>query len=194
MTKRQQRWLFSTLASLLVLVAPLVWQAVTGNQPSSALSPSSSPPVVLGESTSPTPVVIASPSGQLETAAISRVVDGDTVKLSDGRTVRYIGIDTPETKHPTKPDGCFGAAASQRNTELVLNQVVQLETDVSQTDRYGRLLRYVWLNGRLLNEQLVTEGYALASSYPPDVKYQAQLQAAETTARAANVGLWSACP
>ena len=83
--------------------------------------------------------------------------------------------------------------ASQRNKELVEGKQVQLEKDVSETDRYGRLLRYIWLNGRLINEQLVAEGYAFASVYLPDSKYQTVFQDAERQAREDNEGLWAAC-
>lgn len=129
----------------------------------------------------------------LEEVVVQRVVDGDTIVLVDGRTVRYIGIDTPETKHPTKGVQCFGPEASSKNSQLVLGKTIQLEKDVSETDRYGRLLRYVWLEGRLINEQLVAEGYAQASSYPPDIARQQQLLQAEKNAREANLGLWSSC-
>jgi micrococcal nuclease len=77
---------------------------------------------------------------------VTRVVDGDTIKVEiDGvqYDVRYIGIDTPETVHPSQPVGCFGPEASARNKELVDGKRVGLEKDVSEMDRYGRLLRYV---------------------------------------------------
>lgn len=129
-----------------------------------------------------------------EKALVADVIDGDTVRLSDGRVVRYIGIDTPETKHPTKGKECFGEQASLRNTELVEGQVVSLETDVSETDRYQRLLRYVWLDGQLINHQLVSEGLAVARSYPPDIRYQELFSEAERIAWEGGVGLWSECP
>ncbi|HEX7017699.1 MAG TPA: thermonuclease family protein [Patescibacteria group bacterium] len=129
-----------------------------------------------------------------ESVKVTEVIDGDTIRLEDGRTVRYIGIDTPETKHPTVGQECFGQEASAKNAELVKGKAVELEKDVSQTDRYGRLLRYVWVNGQLVNEVLVAEGYAVASSYPPDVARQEQLRMAEQVARQENKGLWATCP
>jgi endonuclease YncB( thermonuclease family) len=91
----------------------------------------------------------------LLTALVSRVIDGDTVELGDGSRVRYIGMDTPETA-----GDCYNREATARNIELVLNRVVQLEKDVSETDQYGRLLRYVYVDGVMVNEVLVREGYA----------------------------------
>jgi micrococcal nuclease len=129
-----------------------------------------------------------------ERALVSKAIDGDTIELSDGRKVRYIGVDTPETKHPTKGIECFGQQAAYQNAELVVGKTVQLEKDVNETDRYGRLLRYVWLDGQLINKTLVEQGYAFARSYPPDIKRQTELQAAEQTAQLQNLGLWSSCP
>lgn len=129
-------------------------------------------------------------------AVVVDVVDGDTIKVSiDGiqKTVRYIGIDTPETVDPRRPVGCFGIEAKEKNIQLVQNQTVTLEKDVSETDKYGRLLRYVYVGDTLINQLLVSEGFAHASAYPPDVKYQKQLNNAEDHARAQAKGLWSSC-
>jgi micrococcal nuclease len=132
-----------------------------------------------------------------EKALVKRVIDGDTIELADGRKLRYIGIDTPETVNPNRPTGCFGKEASLKNRELVSGKEVELEKDVSETDRYGRLLRYVYLviggERTMVNELLVKEGYANASSYPPDIKYQEKLKNAERLARETKVGLWGLC-
>ena len=137
-----------------------------------------------------TAAVTATDSANRETAIVARVVDGDTIELQDGRKVRYIGIDTPETKHPTKPSGCYGQQASDFNQQLVVGQTVSLEKDVSDTDRYGRLLRYVYLGDTMVNQLLVREGYARVSTYPPDVKYQSLFQQEEAYARTNGLGLW----
>lgn len=129
----------------------------------------------------------------LEKVVVSRAVDGDTIELEDGRKLRYIGIDTPETKHPTKGQECFGIEASSRNAALVENKTVYLEKDVSETDRYGRLLRYVWIGDTLINQKLVEDGYAFARSYPPDIRYQERLSQAEQVAHESNRGLWEEC-
>lgn len=122
---------------------------------------------------------------------VMRVVDGDTIKLENGQIVRYIGVDTPETVDPRRAVGCFGKEASAKNKELVLGKEVRLVKDVSETDKYQRLLRYVYAGDLFINEYLVREGYARASSYPPDVKYQDLFRDAEREAREANRGLWA---
>jgi micrococcal nuclease len=131
----------------------------------------------------------------LTPAAVTRVVDGDTIRVEiDGveYRVRYIGIDTPETVDPRRPVGCFGKEASERNRELVEGRTVGLEKDVSETDSFDRLLRYVWVENQMINSTLVQEGYALASTYPPDVRYSGQFAANQVQAREASRGLWGA--
>lgn len=135
----------------------------------------------------------ASPSGDTQTFIVARVVDGDTIKLASGQTIRYIGIDTPETKDPRRGVQCYGKEAYEKNKELVEGKQVVLEKDISETDRYGRLLRYVYINGVFINDYLVREGFAHASTYPPDVKYQEQFRNAQKEARENNKGLWALC-
>jgi micrococcal nuclease len=110
--------------------------------------------------------------------------------------LRLIGIDTPETVAPGEPVACFGPEASDRTKALATGQTVTLEKDVSETDQFDRLLRYVYLpDGRMLNEVLVSEGYARAVEYPPDVKYAQRFEAEGAAAREAGLGLWGAgCP
>lgn len=124
---------------------------------------------------------------------VTKVHDGDTVELANGERVRYIGIDTPETVYPLKPVQCFGREASAKNKELVLNQTVCLTGDITDRDKYGRLLRYVWLGDTFINLELVREGYATSYSYPPDIKYQHLFIEAQDQAREQELGLWSAC-
>jgi micrococcal nuclease len=97
-------------------------------------------------------------------------------------------MDTPEAT-----GDCFAQEATARNEALVLNRVVELEKDVSETDPFDRLLRYVYVDGVMVNEVLVAEGFAEAVAYPPDVKYQGRLDAAESQAIAQGLGAWSAC-
>jgi micrococcal nuclease len=128
---------------------------------------------------------------------VVEVIDGDTVDvLTEGRElrVRYIGIDTPETVDPRQPVECFGREASERNRQLVGGRSVGLEPDVSETDQFGRLLRYVWVDGRMVNATLVEEGYATATTFPPDARYADLFAALEAEAREGGRGLWSACP
>lgn len=130
---------------------------------------------------------------QGESVKVVRVVDGDTIEIEDGQTVRYIGIDTPETVHPQKAVECFGREASNKNKELVEGKFVQMEKDVSEVDKYGRLLRYIYVDDIFINELLVKEGFAHASSYPPDVKYQDLINNAQSEAQSQNKGLWAGC-
>lgn len=125
---------------------------------------------------------------------VIRVVDGDTIVIEGNIKLRYIGINAPESVDPRRPVQCFGKEASDRNKELVEGKTVSLEKDVSETDKYGRLLRYVYLDGIMINKQLVSEGYAFASSYPPDITHQQELKNAENDARTSMKGLWNACP
>jgi len=132
--------------------------------------------------------------GEMVEARIVRVVDGDTIEVEIGGreyTVRYIGINTPETKAPNRPVEPYGPEASAANEALVAGKVVYLAKDVSETDRYGRLLRYVWVDGIMVNEELVRRGYARASTYPPDVKNAERFLALEREAREAGRGLWA---
>lgn len=125
---------------------------------------------------------------------VTRIIDGDTIEIEGGERVRYIGIDTPETVDPRKPVQCFGVEASKKNKEFVEGQRVRLEKDITDRDKYNRLLRYVWVGDTFVNLELVKQGFAQSYSYPPDIKYQDQFVAAERQAREAKVGLWGACP
>ncbi|MEK7499170.1 MAG: thermonuclease family protein [Patescibacteria group bacterium] len=124
---------------------------------------------------------------------VVKVIDGDTIEVEGKKKVRYIGINTPELHDPRKKVECFGKEAAIMNSDLVEGKEVRLEKDISETDRYGRLLRYVYIGDLFVNEYLVRQGYAYASSYPPDVKYAQQFRAAEQEARENNRGLWSEC-
>lgn len=126
-------------------------------------------------------------------ALVVRVIDGDTIELENGQRVRYIGMDTPESVDERRNVQCFSKEASNKNTELVLNKQVRLEKDISETDKYGRLLRYVYIGDIFVNDFLVREGYAHSSSYPPDIKYRDKFRLSEQYARAVNIGLWSSC-
>ena len=123
-----------------------------------------------------------------ETARVIEVIDGDTITIAGGYRVRYIGIDAPEV-HPEVEE--FGIEAWQANRELVAGKEVRLERDVSNTDRYGRLLRYVYVDDMFVNAELVRRGLAFAKAYPPDIKHQDYLEGLESEARQAGTGLWS---
>lgn len=130
-------------------------------------------------------------------ALVTRVVDGDTAVMTlDGVEVRvrFIGIDTPESVAPDQPVECYGKQASAYTTSRIEGRTIRLELDVERMDRYGRTLAYVWIGDELLNETLVAEGYALVTTYPPNVRYVDRFVAAQREAREAGRGLWSDCP
>ena len=119
------------------------------------------------------------------------VVDGDTVKLTTLESLRYIGIDTPETKHPRKPVEYYGKEASAFNKHLVEGKDILVEFDVTEKDRYGRLLGYVFLeDGTFVNALLVKQGYAKVYTCPPNVKYSSLFYKLQAEARENNRGLW----
>lgn len=124
--------------------------------------------------------------GTPETARVTRVIDGDTIVIEGGYHVRYIGIDTPEREQP------YYEEAKQYNEELVDGKTVRLEKDVTNKDRFDRLLRYVYVGSVFVNAELVRQGYAQV--YPkeryPDNKYYNLLKEAETEAKEAEKGIW----
>ena len=107
---------------------------------------------------------------------VTKVIDGDTVVVSGGEHVRLLGIDADEPDYP-----CYKAAKT-RLEELVLGKTVTLEADNENTDQYGRLLRHIFLDGKNINGQLVSEGLAIARFYPENQKYKAEIVAAEAGA------------
>ncbi len=117
-----------------------------------------------------------------------RVIDGDTIEVKDEAgakyKIRYIGIDTPEATED------YGDIATEKNKELVEGKVVKLEKDVSSTDKYGRILAYVYVGDIFINAYLVQEGYAQISTYPPDVKYADYFLELQQEAKENNKGLW----
>jgi len=119
-----------------------------------------------------------------EVAVVTQVIDGDTIVIQGGRHVRYIGIDAPEEGEP------YYLEAKRVNRELVAGKKVRLERDISETDKYGRLLRYVYVGDTFVNAEIVRQGYAWAKAYPPDVKYQPYLEAMEKEARQLKRGIW----
>jgi micrococcal nuclease len=144
--------------------------------------------------TTPTPTPVPNLPADTTVATVVRVIDGDTIEVDvDGveYTVRYIGIDAPESGDPRRAVECFGEEASARNEELVGGRTVGLEKDVSEIDQFGRLLRYVWLDTtEMVNAILVRDGHAESVAYPPDVRHQDLFDQLEVTAREKALGLW----
>ncbi|MEW6610604.1 MAG: thermonuclease family protein [Patescibacteria group bacterium] len=139
----------------------------------------------------PSEIATLSPPNQdaVAEAVVKRVIDGDTMELESGLRVRAIGINSPEMD-VRGIEGCLAAAALEAHRNLAQGKTVELERDVSDKDRYGRLLRYVWIDNVLLNIMMVEQGLARAVAYPPDVKYQQDLAAAEERAKNAQRGMW----
>jgi micrococcal nuclease len=139
----------------------------------------------------------ASPTSGPLHGRVVHVADGDTinVRLSDGRTerVRYIGIDTPESVKPGTPVQCFAKKASHYNASLVEGRQVTLRLDAEERDRYGRLLAYVYTEGRFVNRELVARGYARTLTIPPNVAHADEFARLARSAHEAGVGLWRAC-
>lgn len=149
----------------------------------------------------PTPTLQTIATASAELVKVVRVIDGDTIKLENGQTVRYIGIDTPELHHPQKSVQCFGQQTMEQNKMLVEGKSVRLIKDVSDTDRYGRLLRYVYVEDKtatpssvFVNEYLVKEGYAYAAAFPPDIHYSELFKTEQNEAASLKKGLWDSCP
>ena len=155
----------------------------------------SSPVKTLASVQSASPLASASSAPSTSAAEASllvmKVVDGDTLKLSDGRTVRLIGVDTPETVHPTKPVQYFGKEASAFTKRLAEGKTVTLEYDQQKIDKYGRTLAYVYLpDGRMVNAEIIKQGYGFAYVKYPFQRME-EFRTYEREAREAGKGLWA---
>lgn len=147
------------------------------------------------------------PSNTFAEAKVTKVVDGDTIYVNlenKEYKIRMIGVDTPETVHPSKPVQFYGREASDFTKSSLSNRTVYLQKDVSETDKYGRLLRYVWLSrpetneptekeiiDKMYNAKLIKGGYAQAYTYQPDSKYSELFVKLQKEARENYVGLWN---
>jgi len=134
------------------------------------------------------PAIIQTQQPQEAVYKIVYVVDGDTVEIASGERVRLIGIDSSESGQP------YYLEARNKLMDLILNKGVRLEKDITDKDRYGRLLRYIYAGELFINVEMVRLGYAHSYTYPPDVKYQSQILSAEREARNNQIGLWAQTP
>ena len=210
MTTREQgkcrRWTAAGLCALLLALAGCVSAATPSTGPTPApvtLAPTTAPvssptAIAVLPTATPTPSPKPAPTepsaetlvpmptdANFTEAPVIAVVDGDTIKVlvaGEKLTLRYIGIDTPEMS------AADGAAARAQNIALVNGRTVRLEQDVSATDPYGRLLRYVRIGDMMVNAELVRLGYARAVVYPPDTAYQARFAGLQAEAQAARRG------
>lgn len=168
---------FQRSTVVLILVVILATATTLGGCRPSASSPK-------GEEPGLSPLLARGAAGQ-ETAVVEAVSDGDSLVLQGGERVRLLGLDAPEVGQP-------GADISRGYLEkLLVGKRVRLEKDQTDRDRYGRLLRYVFLDGEMVNARLVQEGYAVSRFYPPDQRYRDLLERLEKEAETARRGLWA---
>lgn len=150
-------------------------------------------------------VVEETNNGEFVKAEVVKIVDGDTIyiKIGEGKEekLRLIGLDAPEIAHEDKKPQYYGDEASDFTKEMLLGKTVYLEMDVSETDRFDRLLRYIWfevpsqrtedeIREKLFNAVLISEGYAREKAYPPDVKYYYYFSKIGKEAKEQKKGLW----
>lgn len=186
-----------TNKKLLIYIAAILiagFQLIFVRDPVSTIIPVVQTPK-LGVSTKPNPI---------QNVKVIRVVDGDTFEIEGKIKVRYIGINTPEIYHDTtgKKTGeqCFANEAYLENKKLIEGKTVNLIKDVSDKDKYGRLLRYVYLDspvgsstGNFINEYLIKNGYAKIMTIKPDTKYSKIFSDDEKFAKINNLGIWKTC-
>ena len=144
------------------------------------------------QETSPQSIPSQTPSIKLY--KIIEVIDGDTIKVdinSKIETVRFIGVDAPETVHPNKDVQAYGKEASDFTKAQLLEKEVRLEYDIEERDKYGRLLAYIYIGNEMFNKVLLREGYAQLMTIPPNVKYVEEFIVLQKQAREQNKGLWS---
>jgi micrococcal nuclease len=167
---RRRRWrVWLVVATLAALLLARLWQAA--HEPSE--------PELLDE-------------GPHE---VAEVIDGDTLRLANHGRVRLLGADTPETKHPDVPPQPWGTEAAQFTRDFIGHRPVRLQFDRERKDRYGRFLAYVYVEDRMLNEELLRAGLARALlDYPYRDAMKRRFQKAEAEAKAAKKGIWSAAP
>lgn len=185
LTKKQKKYIIETSIALIILIPGIIAGTVKKEEIFEALG-----------------IETSTKTSEKNTSAIAveyevvSVIDGDTFEINYNGTktkVRLIGVDTPESVHPdAKKNNEYGKQASNYTKSLLEGKTVKLEFDVSPTDKYGRLLAYVYLeNGEMLNEKLLKEGYAQVATYPPNVKYVENFKAIQKEARENRVGFWA---
>ncbi|MBU6334390.1 MAG: thermonuclease family protein [Chloroflexi bacterium] len=176
-----------------ILLGLLGREASAGAPPATA----SAPPAPAPTSAPAAPAPGSASPGDRVTGTVSRVIDGDTIDVAVGGDtvrIRLIGVDTPESVHPSKPVECYGREASAFLRELVQGRAVSLEIDPSQdeVDRYGRWLRYIWLDGgTLVNREIIARGYGFEYTFRTPHAYRDEFRAAEAQARDAGLGMWA---
>jgi len=196
--------LLISLAAASCTPSPLTKSAVESRE-SSAPSTTATTPATSTPSAAPSGAPESVPAAA-EAAIVEAIIDGDTLAIrggTEGRvftstaqtTVRLLEVDTPETKHPSKPVECFGPQATTFLHKIApVGSTVWAAPDVERTDRYGRDLLYLWnVDGAFVNLEIVRTGHGRAVLYEPNDRYITQMRVAEVQAKAAKRGLWGAC-
>jgi micrococcal nuclease len=132
-------------------------------------------------------------NGASTTGTVKRVIDGDTIELTNGEIIRYIGMNAPEIESPETKPQCFGEEAKNANRKLVEGKKVEMVRDVEDRDVYGRSLRYVFVNGIFVNEELTRLGYAFTLTILPNNHFVTVFKKAESDAKNQKLGLWLKC-
>lgn len=185
LTKKQKKYIIQTSIALIILIPGIIAGTVKKEEIFEALG--------IETSTKTSSQKSSAIVGEYEVVSVT---DGDTFQINYNGTktkVRLIGVDTPESVHPdSKKNNEYGKQASNYTKSLLEGKTVKLEFDVLPTDKYGRLLAYVYLeNGEMLNEKLLKEGYAQVATYPPNVKYVENFKSIQKEARENKVGFWA---
>lgn len=144
----------------------------------------------------PEPTIIIT-LNEKQKVKVIRVIDGDTIEIEGNVKVRYIGINTPEIYRDTTGkktrEQCFANESYLENKRLVEGKTVTLVEDVSDKDKYGRFLRYVYVDDLFINDYLIKNGFAKIMTIKPDIKYYQQFKTDEKDAKANNLGIWKEC-
>lgn len=192
--------LHEKVKKVLISTIVLVICIVTGCSQETAIRTSTSPSPSTAPTVTPVSTITPVPTGsKMIPAKIVRVVDGDTMKVSfneSGKvkeeTIRLLLVDTPESVDPEKPVQPFALEASKFAKDTLTDQEVRLELDVSERDKYGRLLCYLYIGDKMFNEMLLENGYArVAYIYPPNVKYVDKFRDIQKAAQLKGVNIWS---
>lgn len=182
LTKKQKRMIVYSILGLLIILLGRIFPAPENQNRTEALE-------------RPTPPAVVSTTDGEAQVQVDRIIDGDTIDVlvnGEEKRIRLIGLNTPETKDPRKPVECFGKEASLYITQLLEGKTVRLEADDSQDqqDRYGRLLRYVFVGEMNVNLEMIRQGYGYEYTYERPYRYQAEFKAAQQEALDQKRGLW----
>lgn len=136
------------------------------------------------------PVAIENKTLNSDLVKIIRVIDGDTIVSENGQKIRLVGIDTPELNQEGAGK-CLADIATSKMKELVEGKTVKIEKDISDIDKYGRLLRYVWVDNQFVNQIMIQGGYAKVYTVNPDIKYRDIFLDYQSFAKEQQLGQWN---